>query len=522
MKTFIFLMALFTGVCAQAQVTLWQGLNNSQGKTVDDGRTVITAESDSAIFLPEAWDENLDKLLNSWHIKHYTNKINHEGYKAPDVPVNDSVYVDRLAKLPKVIELPYNDVIRTCIDAYVNRRRGLVEYMLGLESLYFPMIEETLDKYGLPLELKYLTIVESALNPVALSKAGASGLWQFMLPTGKLYGLEINSLVDERLDPYKSTDAACRFFTDLYKIYGDWNLAIAAYNCGAGNVNKAIKRAKGKTDYWEIYPYLPRETRSYVPLFIAVNYVMNYYPYHQLYPVQVSTPTSTDTIMVSHQIHFDQVAEILQMDKEEIRALNPQYKRDIIPGNSKPQVLKLPSIQAYAFVEREDSIATYKVDELFPNRTYVEKSTGKKTATNGKETIVYRVKSGESLVAIGHKYGVSTANIRKWNGLKSNKVAPGRKLTLYADNGGYALGDSKVSDSNAKTGKVSKTTDTTNSVTKKSSSGTGTTSYRVKSGDSLSSIARKYPGYTYRDLMKLNNLDTPALKEGQYIRVPKI
>jgi membrane-bound lytic murein transglycosylase D len=516
-------MTFFISVCAQAQITLWQELNNSQTEIVTDTTDIVAAESDSTIFLPEAWDTNLDKLLNSWHVKHYTSQINHEGYNEPDIFVNDSVYMERLSKLPKIIELPYNDVVRTCIELYVNRRRNLVEYMLGLESFYFPMIEETLDKYALPLELKYLTIVESALNPVALSRAGASGLWQFMLPTGKLYGLEINSLVDERLDPYKSTDAACRFFKDLYNIYGDWNLAIAAYNCGAGNVNKAIKRAKGKTDYWEIYPYLPRETRSYVPFFIAVNYVMNYYPYHHLYPVQVSLPTSTDTIMVTHQVHFDQITEILQMDKEEIRALNPQYKRDIIPGNSKARTLKLPSIQAYAFAEREDSIIAHRVDELFPNRTYVEKNTAKKSITSPKgEKITYSVKNGEGLITIGHKFGVSATNIRKWNGLKSNNVAAGKKLILYVDSGGYSFANSDTGNSTSKTEQASKTTAGIKSPKETGNATVETIQYKVKPGDSFSTIAQKYPGYTYTDLMKLNNVTDQTLKAGQYIKVPKI
>jgi membrane-bound lytic murein transglycosylase D len=414
------IFAFFLVVYAKAQVDLPQEFETS-------------AEPDTAFVVPETLDANLDKLMNLWFVKNYTDKTNHEGYLTLTSP-SDSDYIKRLSNLPCIMELPYNATVRKCIDLYTERRRSLVEYMLGLESVYFPMIEETLDKYGLPLELKHLTIIESALNPTALSRAGASGLWQFMLPTAKLYGLEINTLVDERLDPAKATDAACRFMKDLYDIYKDWTLVIAAYNCGGGNVNKAIRRAKGKTDFWEIYPYLPRETRTYVPFFIAANYVMNYYAFHQLYPVQV-TMSATDTIMVNRSIHFEQIATVLNIDKEEIKALNPQYKREIIPGNFKPQVLKLPAVQAYAFVEHEDEIANYNTEVFFPKKENVI------AATNTKEKIVHVVKKGETLVKIGSLYGVSVANIRKWNNLgrKSRVVSVGRKLTLYINNGGYQI-----------------------------------------------------------------------------------
>ncbi|GHT07949.1 hypothetical protein FACS189426_02390 [Bacteroidia bacterium] len=520
-KTILILITILISVCAPAQVTLWKDLEKQIAAEESHDLTSASA-GDSAFYAPEAWDTNWDKLLNSWYVKNHTDKVNHDGYK-DNVPVSDSIYVDRLSKLPKVIELPYNDVVRSCIDFYVDRRRTLVEYMLGLENFYFPMIEETLDKYDMPLELKYLTIVESALNPIAVSRMGATGLWQFMLPTGKFYGLEINSLVDERRDPVKATDAACRYLKDLYNTYEDWNLAIAGYNCGAGNVNKAIKRAGGKKDYWAVYPYLPRETRTYVPYFIAANYVMNYYAYHQLYPVQTSLSLSTDTIMVNQMIHFEQIAEILQVDKEEIRALNPQYKKDIIPGNTKPHPLKLPSVKSYAFIEKESEIAGYRADELFPNRTYVGKTTG------NQEKIVHKMAKGETLAIIGSKYGVTTANIRKWNSLKSNRVATGRNLTLYVDNGGYSINNStkataipKAATASSASKTTAKTAATaTKAPTISSGGATETGQYRVKSGDSFYSIAQKYPGYSTEDLMKLNNMRSSSLKIGQYIKVPK-
>jgi len=439
MKTFFLLLALFSCTFSYSQITLWDELREkminetkaNKEKYQEEAQRDSVLESDSSIVVPETWDKNFTNLLNSWYVKNYTSKLNDAGYQ-DSIPVSDSIYMQRLSRLPNIIELPYNDVVRKCIDLYVDRRRELVEYMLGLEVFYFPMIEETLDKYGLPLELKYLTIVESALNPVALSRAGASGLWQFIISTGKNYGLEINSLVDERRDPIKATDAACRHLKDLYDTFNDWNLAIAAYNCGGGNVIKAIKRAGGKTDYWTIYPYLPRETRTYVPLFIAANYIMNYYACHQLYPVQTTLPSATDTVMVTQMIHFDQIADVLQIDKELLRTLNPQYKRDIIPGNYQPQILKLPALQIAAFVEKENEIASYKTDEFFTNRTSVQAS-----APNRIERVTHKVRSGETVLSIANKYGVTAASVRKWNNLRSNYVVAGKILVLHVDNGGY-------------------------------------------------------------------------------------
>ena len=476
---------------------------------------------DSQICVPESWDMSLDSLINSWHVKYYVEKKDNPGYKEA-VMGSDEVYVDRLSRLNNVMELPYNEVVRNCINLYVDRRRSSVEYMLGLESFYFPMIEEALDKNGLPDELKYLAVVESALNPVALSRAGASGLWQFMLPTGKQYGLEINSLVDERRDPLKATYAACEYFKDMYRLYGDWTLVIAAYNCGPGNVNKAIKRANGSTDYWKMYPYLPKETRSYVPLFIAATYVMNYHAHHQLYPVQTSLPLATDTVVINQSIHFDQIADVLKVDKELLRVLNPQYKKDIVPGNSKPRAIKLPAHKAYAFVGLEDSIASHRKDELFANRTY----TGE--GSLDQEKVIHRVVKGETLLTIGNKYGVTAANIRKWNGLKSNRVGAGRRLTIYVDNAGYANAPAP----SGKTVKNAQTTATASTAPKKTPTSSAKpkvskptseyATYKVKSGDSFYTIAKKYPGYTHNDLKRINNIKNDKLVVGQVIKVPKV
>ncbi|MDR1370569.1 MAG: lytic transglycosylase domain-containing protein, partial [Dysgonamonadaceae bacterium] len=363
MKKIVLLIISIAVNCAvYAQITLWEELKrvSVQDSAYAESDTVGMTKDD--FFIPESLDMNVDSLLSIWNNNYFTNK--HQNNLDTGNPVTgDAVYAERLAKLPRMIPMTFNEQVRSCIDLYADRRRNLVEYVLGWSDFYFPMIEELLERYQLPLELKYLAVVESALNPAAFSRMGASGIWQFMLPTGKVYGLEINSLVDERRDPLKSTEAACRYFKDMYAIYGDWHLVIASYNCGPGNVNKAINRAKGQRDFWKIYPYLPSETRMYVPLFIAVNYVMSYYHEHNLYPAEINLPLSTDTVMINKEIHFDQIAEIMQIDKQQLRALNPQYRRDIIPGQSKPYALQLPAAYAYGFVQLEDSIALYRAGE---------------------------------------------------------------------------------------------------------------------------------------------------------------
>ncbi|MDR1764208.1 MAG: transglycosylase SLT domain-containing protein [Dysgonamonadaceae bacterium] len=505
----IFSIACFMVNAQQPEISeLQQRVSNLQQRADDDDETSaeIIAKDDSDVVMTEVLDSNMDSLLNSWYVRHYTKQINHAGYQTSIEP-SEAVYRERLSKLPTVIAMPYNSIVASAIDLYVERRRSLVEYMLGLEELYFPMIEETLDKYGLPLELKYLVVVESAMNPTALSRAGASGMWQFMLGTGKKYGLEINSLIDERRDPIRSTDAACRYLKALNEFFmGNWDLAIAAYNCGEGNVNKAIKRSGGKTDFWEIYPYLPRETRSYLPLFIAATYVMNYYPYHQLYPVQTEQPISVDTVMVDKYLNFDQIADVLQIDREEIRALNPQYRRDIIPGNIKPYSLKLPALKAYAFLEKQDEIVSRTPADYSPEPAKITR-----------ERITHRVASGETIVRIAARYGVTAAEVRKWNGLgrRTNVVKAGRRLVLYVDNGGVSTASNRTS--SAKT-TAQKTTAAKSSSAQKT--GSATAHYKVKSGDTYSTIAKKY-GYSAQQLMRLNNSTSSSLRVGQIITVPR-
>lgn len=481
--------------------------------------SIKTLENEIGL-IPESLDANVDSLLHSWHVEYFTKQEDFCHDDDANIFFPDSVYADRLNRLPSVISLPYNHIVRDCIDLYAERKRDLVRYMLGMADFYFPIIEEVLDRHDLPIELKYLAVVESALNPVALSRVGASGLWQFMLPTGKIYGLEINSLIDERRDPKRATEAACSYFKDMYAIYGDWNLVMAAYNCGPGNVNKAIRRAGGKRDFWAIFPYLPRETRSYVPLFIAASYIMNYYCDHNLCPLQTSLPLATDTVMVNQALHLQQVSEVLQLDLATLRALNPQYKRDIIPGNTRPSALKLPAAATYAFVGQEDTIYKHRMEEYLANIPIHNEEAQNSKATT-RERITHVVLQGENLYTIANRYGVTAKDIRKWNGLGSNRVAKGKRLKLYVDNGGIAFAAAKPTTSTTKSTASSSTAKT--AITTKaaiSTNGKEFIAYTVKSGDSLYSIAKKYPGVSTKDLQQANGLKGSDIRPGQVLKIP--
>ena len=459
-------------------------------------------------FIPESLDANLDSLLQSWHVQYFSQVQDYCHDDEENVVFSDSTYKARLMSLPNIIPIQYNNIVRNSIDLYAERRRPLVRYMLGMADYYFPIIEQVLDEHDMPLELKYLAVVESALNPKALSRVGASGLWQFMLPTAKAYGLTINSLVDERFDPVKSTEAACRYLKSMYEIYGDWNLVLAAYNCGPGNVNKALRRSGGKTDFWEIYPHLPRETRSYVPLFFAANYIMTYHCEHNICPIQTSLPLATDTIMVNKMLHLQQVADVLSMDIEDIRALNPQYKRDIIPGNSGAAILKLPATQAYAFVDKEDTVYTHNAAELLAN--IIPLNADGKPESSTRERITHRTVRGETLYTIANTHGVTARDIRKWNGLGSNRIAAGRNLILFVDNGGVMIASNK----NANNKPQEEVTITT--------SDGSYISYRVQSGDSLYTISRRYPGVTASKIQDVNGLKGTMIRPGQVLKIPVI
>ena len=339
-------------------------------------------ERQESIELPQSMTYPLDSLLNDWKAKNYIDLGKDCSTSTENPLFSDSVYIDRLSRIPAVMEMPYNEIVRKFIDMYTGRLRNNVSFMLSACNFYMPIFEEALDAYGLPLELRYLPIIESALNPSARSRVGASGLWQFMLATGKMYGLESNSLIDERCDPIKATWAAARYLKDLYAIYQDWNLVIAAYNCGPGTINKAIRRAGGKTDYWEIYNFLPKETRGYVPAFIAANYVMTYYCKHNICPMETNIPDATDTIQVTKNLHFEQLADICGVSMEEIKSLNPQYKKNIIPGESKTQTLRLPMNYISTFIDSQDTIYAHRANELFKNRSHLRAPFYSKTRYN--------------------------------------------------------------------------------------------------------------------------------------------
>ena len=344
----------------------------------------------------------------------------------------DSVYKARLQALPCVIELPYNERVRGFILRYVKRSPKQVARLMRMSEYYFPIFEEALGRYNLPYELRCVPIIESALNPIARSHAGAAGLWQFMPATAKLYGLEVNSLVDERMDVHKSTEAACRFLSNMYAIYHDWNLVIAAYNCGSGNVNKAIRRANGKRDFWSIYPFLPRETRNYVPIFIAANYAMNYGQEHGICKAPIEKTMITDTICTTRRLHLQQVSENLGIEMDELRRLNPQYSRDILPGGN-AYALCLPSEKMGLFIDQEDSILSYKADSLINNRR-AEIDMAKVTSITGAYRVngvtYYTIKNGDSLSAIAKKFHCTVKQLKQWNGLKSDAIRAGKKLKI--------------------------------------------------------------------------------------------
>lgn len=345
----------------------------------------------------------------------------------------DSVYKARLQALPCVVELPYNQIVKRFILRYVQRGQKQVARMKRMSEYYFPIFEEALDRYGLPYELELMPVIESALNPQAHSHMGAAGLWQFMPATGKRYGLEINSLVDERMDPIKSTEAACRFLKAMYDIFQDWNLVIAAYNCGSGNVSKAIHRAGGKRDFWSIYPYLPRETRSYLPIFIAANYAMNYSDEHGICPAPLEKIMLTDTILTNRRLHLEQVSTKLEIPLDELRRLNPQYTRDILPGGT-TYALCLPSEKAGLFIEQQDSIYAHKADQLINNRR-AEIDMAKVTDISGAYRVngvtYYTIKNGDTLGGIAKKFRCSVKQLKAWNGLKNDNIRAGRKLKIY-------------------------------------------------------------------------------------------
>ena len=389
-------------------------------------------DKDSIKFdIPESMMLDIDSLMNNWQSRTLLQLLDSNS-DGEALPVNDSIYADRLDRMPSIIEMTYNEVTKQFIERYANKHRQLVSNMLGLSTYYLPMIESALDSYNMPQELKYLPIIESAFNPRAVSRVGAKGLWQFMFQTGKLYGLKANSYIDERFDPQKSTHAAIRYLRDLYKFFQSWDLAIAAYNCGPGNVKKAIIRSGGKTNFWQIYRFLPRETRGYIPAFIAANYIMTYYEEHGINPMQPSLPIATDTIHVNKNLHFSQVSELCNIEIEAIRAMNPQYIRDIIPGKSETCVLRLPNETITSMLNMGDSVYKHKEEVFFPTTQLAQLEKDVKLNTGGVAASKrHKVRNGETLSTIARKYGVSVKQLMRVNGLKNTNIRAGRYINIY-------------------------------------------------------------------------------------------
>jgi len=395
---------------------------------------------------------------------------------------------------------------------YTQNRKELVGVMLGLTDYYFPIFEEVLDLYQLPQELRFLPMIESALNPKAVSRVGATGLWQFMYGTGRMYKLTINSYVDERRDPIAATYAAARYLKDLYSIYKDWTLVIAAYNCGPGNVNKAIRRAGGKRNYWDIYYYLPKETRGYVPAFIAANYTFYYYKEHNIKPQTIKIPQTSDTLMVFNMLHLQQVADVLGIPLNMLRDLNPQYKLDVIPAKERPYALKIPLDAVGSFIDKEKVIFAYKDSIFFNTKNSISPtrftSSYQYDVPAGSVRHSYTVKSGDNLGAISQNFGVSVAQLRSWNNIYGNRIRVNQKLTVYVS--------TRIA---AQLGIVTPAKTTPAKVTPKVES--GYIVHTVKPGDTLWTIARQYPGVSGEDIIKINNLKNDKLYPGQTLKIKK-
>ena len=530
-------------------------------------------ESKSAAGInPEDYTPEIsDSLLNLWYVH---SKVNSEDITEYDMDsvrfqsnVPDEVYIERIRQMNSFITLPYNDIVKNYIILYSEKMPTKMANILGLCKYYMPIFDEILNKYGMPEELKAMAVIESVMNPRAVSRAGAKGMWQFMYATAKMYGLHIDSFVDERLDPVKSAEAAAQYLKDSYEIFGDWNLAIASYSCGAGNVNKAIRRSGGKRAFWDIYPYLPRETRGYVPAFVGALYTMTYYKEHGIKPEAIEMPAHVDTFKITKMLHLRQVSDLTGAPLEELKDLNPQYSHEIVPGNSREYILRLPYNYTNAFIDNEDSLYRHKAEEYFNPVTLKKIQDG----ADG-ERIVYRVKSGDYLGRIASRHRCTVAQIKRWNNLKSNDIRVGQRLVIYRGGSAPASSSSTAASSSNQTkasapanattyivksgdvlGKIAERhgctvaqlkawngltsnnirvgqklivsgteADSATQTTSSASAQNGEyTTYTVKSGDSFYSIAKNYPGISAQDIMNFNGLGSSKIKPGMTIKIPK-
>lgn len=488
------------------------------GDTLNSGGFVsfLEANGDYDIVL-ENESVTIDSLLGMWYHKRDLTLVEMEPTDIDSVimvsNVPDSVYLNRLRDMNSFISLPYNSIIRNHIIYYTEKMPQKMETVLGLAAYYMPIFEEIFDSYDLPIELTAMAVIESALNTKAVSRARAKGMWQFMYSTAKRYGLTINSYVDERFDPITSAHAAAQYLRDSYLIFNDWPLAIASYNCGAGNVNKAIRRSGGGKSFWEVYRYLPRETRGYVPSFIAALYSMRYYKEHNLTPTPVVMPPHLDTIAVNKMLHFEQIAHYTGISVEELRTHNPQYLHDIIPGVERQYILRLPYQYTPSFIDNEAAIYKYR-DSIYFNPSTLKKLQNNSSIGDG-ERITHKVRKGETLSHISMKYGVSVNNIRRWNGIKGNNIRVGQKIVIYSNNKGPASSSSASS----KTSSGSKS----NKSSVKTTEDGGYLYYTVKSGDNLWDIAKKFDGVSYEQIMKINGFTKKSkIYPGNKIKIKKL
>ena len=490
-----------------------EGIRKEMIEIYTENEDKLAAGMAGETYNPEA----TDSLLSIWYL-HRQARSSDEGaaidmdsvHFTSNVP--DAVMIERLEKMNSFITLPYNETVKNYMILYSERMPRKMSHILGLCTYYMPIFEETFVRYGLPVELKYVAIIESALNPLAVSRAGATGMWQFMYNTAKSYGLEIDSYVDERRDPFASVDAAARYLKDAYNIFGDWSLAISSYNCGSGNVNKAIKRS-GSRDFWSIYPYLPKETRGYVPAMVGAMYAVNYAKEYGLEPSPVVMPAYTDTFHIHQNLHFRQIEELIGLPVGDLRDLNPQYYKDIVPGSQHEYILRMPYNYSAAFIDVQDTVYKHRAKDIFSGvdvDRYGNSGEGPSVSSGGAtgtSWVYYKVKNGDSLGKIASKYHTSVNQLKSWNGLKSTTIRVGQSLKV-----GKKATYGSSSSSSGKSGSSSSSSG--------SSSSGGYTTYTVKSGDTLYKIAQRYNGVTANDIMKYNNIGE-NIHPGDKIKIPK-
>jgi membrane-bound lytic murein transglycosylase D len=510
---FFLVLSLITPSLSHAQDTLRPDSTASKTKIIEDDLVVVMLDSLANLKIFSDGASPYAQKYPAW-----------SNYTDSDIPVfPDSVYASRIAVMNEnsPFEYVFNSDVRKFIDLYGFRKRKLTARILGLSEIYFPLFEEQLDRFNMPLELKYLAVIESALNPVATSRVGAKGLWQFMYGTGKVYGLKVSSYVDDRYDPYKATIAACEHLQDLYDIYGNWSLALAAYNSGAGNVNKAIRRSGGVKNFWAIYRYLPKETRSYVPAFIAASYVLNYANEHKIYPVDPGILYyEVDTVTVRRPLTFDQLSEMLNIPIEEIIFLNPAYKKGVIPATAEiPYKLRLRKKYVGDFINNEFALYAYR-----PKKAQLEDASLAAIYASYRETQQYTVKKGETMASVAKKFRMSVNELRALNGLTKNYVRPKQKLFVYVPGS-----TPKVPDSVLRKQELASKTDTvktppparenpSSSSANPQPASPAPTVHTVKSGESLGLIASRY-GVSINDLTEWNNLSSTKISIGQKLKI---